>query len=324
MNRRHALLAFVAVGAAARAPATFGQQHGKVWRVGFLTSSAPAPVASNIEVFLRAMRELGYFEGKNLVVERRFAEGNLERLPGMAADLVKSKVDILVAAESPAIRAAQKATTTIPIVMVTTGDPVRNGFVASLARPGGNITGLSSMGGQMAPKLLELLLVVRPKLARVGVLVTPNRAISESAQAAAQALGVKTLMVEASSPREIANAFSTMAREGVDGVIVGAAPLFTLNKVQLAELAIKYRMPLLVGNREIVEAGGLISYAQNISEHYAHSATYVDKIMKGAKPGDLPVEQPVQFELVLNLNTAKALGIAVPYSLRMRADLIIE
>jgi putative tryptophan/tyrosine transport system substrate-binding protein len=274
------------------------------------------------------MRDLGYVEGKNLIVEWRFADGKFERLPGQAADLVRLKVDVIVAVASPAIGAAQKATTTIPIVMATTGDPVGSGFVKSLARPGGNITGLSNMSGDIGPKLLDVLHSVVPKLSLVAVLVTPTsttyRAISESVRAAAQKAGIKTLVAEASSPQEVESAFSLMARENADAVIVGASTFFTLQKQQVAELALKYRIPSMFGNPGNVEAGGLMSYGYKPTENYLRSANYVDKILKGAKPGDLPVEQPVTLELVVNLKTAKALGLTIPQTILLRADEIIE
>jgi putative ABC transport system substrate-binding protein len=274
------------------------------------------------------MRELGYVEGKNLVVEWRFADGNFERLPGLAADLVQLKVDVIVAVASAAIGAAQKATSTIPIVMATTGDPVGSGFVKSLARPGGNITGLSNMGGDTGAKLFDLLLSVVPKLPRVALLVTPTsttyRAIMESVQSATQKAGVKILVVEASTPQEIENAFAIMARENAGAVIVGSAPFFALQRQQIVDLALKYRMPSMFGNRDYVEAGGLMGYGGTRTENYVRSATYVDKILKGAKPGDLPVEQPALFELVVNLKTAKALGLTIPKTILLRADEVIQ
>jgi putative ABC transport system substrate-binding protein len=321
-------MSVVALGAAVGPLASFAQQQRRVSRVGFLSLSSASLTSRNSDAFLKGMRELGYVEGKNLVIEWRFADGNFERLPGLAADLVQLKVDVIVAVASAAIGAAQKATTAIPIVMATTGDPVGSGFVKSLARPGGNITGLSNMGGDTGAKLLDLLLSVVPTLSRVGVLVTPTsttyRAISESIQGAAQKAGVKTVVAEVSTPQEIENAFSMMARENAGAVIVGAAPFFTLQKQQIAELALKYRLPSMFGNRATVEAGGLMGYGGASTDNYLRSATYVDKILKGAKPGDLPVEQPTQFELVVNLKTAKAIGITIPQSILLRADEVIE
>jgi putative ABC transport system substrate-binding protein len=302
------------------------QPQAKIWRVGILSPTSASLSSSNTNAFLKGMRELGYIEGRNLIVEGRFADGKLERLPGLAAELVQLKVDVIVVQSSPAISAAQKATTTIPIVMTSAGDPVRSGFVKSLARPGGNITGLSIMSGDTGAKLLELLRSVVPKLSRVAVL-TPSAthgAISQSVQATAQKAGVKTLVAEASTPQEIENAFSTMVREKADAVIVGSPSVFGQQHRQIAELALKYRMPSMFQDRVTVENGGLISYGQKITDFYERSATYVDKILKGAKPGDLPVEQPVSFELVVNLKTAKALGLTIPQTILVRADEVIE
>ena len=328
MNRRDTLLALVALASANGPPVSLAQQPGKVWRVGFLSLYSASEIAQNTAAFLKAMRELGYVEGKNLVVEWRFAEGSFERLTGMAADLVQLKVDLIVAVASAAISAAKNATSTIPIVMATTGDPVGSGFVRSLARPGGNITGLSNMGGDTGAKLLDLLLTAVPKVSRVGALVTPTsttyRAISESIRAGAQNTNVRVLIAEARNPQEIETAFAMMAGESVGGVIVGAAPLFALHRPQIAQLAIKYKMPSIFGNRAYVEAGGLMSYGYKLTENYLRAASYVDKILKGAKPGDLPVEQPTTLELVINLKTATALGLTIPKSLLLRADEVIQ
>jgi len=330
MNNRREFLVALGAGALALAapPGAYAQQPGKVWRVGFLSPTSASVSSLNTNAFLKGMRELGYVEDKNLVVEWRFAEGKFERLPGLAAELVRLQVDVIVTVGSTGIGAAQKATSTIPIVMATAGDPVVGGFVKSLARPGGNITGLSSMNDDIGAKLLDLLVSVVPKLSRVAVLVSPTsrtfRAIAESVEAGAQQAGVKTLVVEASTPQEIENAFSMMARENVGAVIVGASTFFVMQQRQIAELALKYQMPSVFGNRVNVEAGGLMSYAQNIADSFRRSATYVDKILKGAKPGDLPVEQPVTLELVVNLKTAKALGLTIPQSLLLRADEVIQ
>ena len=316
MNNRRKLLVTLGAGALAFAapPGSFGQQQGKVWRVGILSPTSASLSSPNTGAFLKGMRELGYVEGKNLVIEWRFADGKLERLPDLAAELVQLKVDIIVTAGATAISAAQKATTTIPIVMASTGDPVGSGFVKSLARPGGNITGLSNMAGDIAAKFIDLLRSVVPKLSRVAML-TPSTTygeLSKSVQAAAQKAGVKTLVAEASTPQEIENAFSMMVREKADAVFVGSPIVFAQQHRQIAELALKYRMPSLFQDRVTVEAGGLMSYGQKLTDSYQRSATYVDKILKGAKPGDLPVEQPVSFELVVNLKTAKALGLTIP------------
>jgi putative ABC transport system substrate-binding protein len=302
------------------------QQPGKVWRIGFLSLSAASLTSHYSKAFLKGMRELGYVEGKNLVIEWRFADGKLERLPAMAAELVRLKVDVIVAGGTPAISAAQKATSAIPIVLTPAGDPVGSGFVKSLARPGGNITGLSVMSGDTGAKLLDLLRSVVPKLSRVAMLTpaTTSSPISKGVQARAQKAGIKTLVVEASTPQEIENAFSMMVRKKADAVIVGSPTIFAQQRRQIAELATKYRIPSMFGDRVYVEAGGLMSYGQNITEYYLRSATYVDKILKGAKPGDLPVEQPVTLELVVNLKTAKALGLTIPQTILLRADEVIE
>jgi putative tryptophan/tyrosine transport system substrate-binding protein len=326
MNRRRKLVIAFGAGALVTPLASFAQQQRKVWRVGFLSPASASLSSSNTNAFLKRMRELGYVEGKNLVVEWRFADGKLERLPGLAAELVQLKVDVIVTGGSPAISAAQKATSTIPIVMTTAGDPVGSGFVKSLARPGGNITGLSVMSGDTSAKLLELLRSVVPKLSRVAML-TPSRTygpLSKGVQAAAQKAGVKTLVAEASTPQEIENAFSMMVRQKADAVIVGSPTTFAQQHRQIAELALKYRMPSMFQDRVYVEAGGLMSYGQKFTDFYERSASYVDKIFKGAKPGDLPVEQPVSFELVVNLKTAKALGLTIPPSFLLRADDVIQ
>jgi putative ABC transport system substrate-binding protein len=235
-------------------------------------------------------------------------------------------VDVIVAGGSPAISAAQQATTAIPIVLTPAGDPVGSGFVKSLARPEGNITGLSVMSSDTGAKLLELLRYVAPRLSRVAML-TPSTAsspISKGVQAGAQKLGVKTLPLKASSPQEIEKAFSMMVREKADALIVGSPTTFARQHLQIAELALKHRLPSIFQDRVYVEAGGLMSYGTKFTDVYLRAATYVDKILKGAKPGDLPVEQPVSFELVVNLKTARALGLTVPQTIRLRADEMIE
>jgi putative ABC transport system substrate-binding protein len=325
MDRR-TFIGSVASGALAMPLGAHAQQQGKVWHVGILSPTSASLSSSNTSAFLKGMRELGYIEGKNLVIERRFADGRLERFPGLAAELVQLKVDVIVVQSSPAISATQKATTTIPIVMTSAGDPVGSGFVKSLARPGGNITGLSNMAGDIAAKFIDLLRSVVPKLSRVAML-TPSTTygeLSKSVQAAAQKAGVKTLVAEASTSQEIENAFSMMVREKADAVIVGSPTTFAQQHRQIAELALKYRLPSMFQDRVYVEAGGLMSYGTKFTDLYLRSAAYVDKILKGAKPGDLPVEQPVSFELVVNLKTANALGLTIPQSLLLRADEVIQ
>ncbi len=278
--------------------------------------------------FMQGMRELGYIEGKNLVMEWRSAEGKSERLPALAADLVQLKVDVMATAGTPATQAAQKASSTIPIVMITVANPLGDGLVKTLARPGGNSTGLANLATDLGPKLLEMLRGMVPKLSRVAVLINPGNssitALLKNVEAAAQKLGVKVMPVEASSPPEIVNAFSTMAREKAGAVIVPQEALFQQQKNQIVELAAKHRLPSIGAYSEYVEAGGLISYGQNIRENFHRGATYVDKILKGARPGDIPMEQPTKFELFINSKTARALGLTIPYSLRISADKVIE
>jgi len=238
------------------------------------------------------------------------------------------KVDVIVAVASGAIGAAQKATSTIPIVMTTTGDPVGSGFVKSLAKPGGNITGLSNMGGDTGAKQVDLMAAVVPNLSRLGLLVSPTSptylAILNQVGDGARSAGLTTVVAEASTPQEIDEAFALMTRERVDAMVVGASPFFGVHRQQILALAIQHRTPAIFGNRTYADAGGLISYGQNISDGYLRAASYVDKILRGAKPGDMPIEQPLVLELVVNLKTARAIGLTIPKEILLRADAIIE
>jgi len=273
------------------------------------------------------MRELGYVESKNLVIEWRFADRG-ERLSDLAAELVRLPVDVIVTAGTPATSAAQKATTTIPIVMGPIGDPVGSGFVKSLARPGGNITGLTNIIVEIGPKHLEMLLKVMPKLASAAFLLNPENSSNfdalKSVQAAAQKLGVRILPLEARTAQEIEKAFSVMIREHAGAVVLASERLFLTHRRQVADLAAKHRLPSIGAMRELVEDGVLISYGPSYADIYRRAATYVDKIFKGAKPADLPVEQPTKFEMFINNKTAKALGITIPQSLLISADRVIE
>jgi putative ABC transport system substrate-binding protein len=330
MNIRRKLLVALGASALAAPLASFAQQQGKVWRVGFLTPrSRPDTLDSGIfGAFRRGMRELGYVEGKSLMIEWRFADGTSERLSGLAAELVKLKVDVIVGAGPAATSAAQKATATIPTVMGSVGDPVGSGFVKSLAHPGGNITGISNLNVDVSPKLLEMLLSMVPKLSRVTVLINPdnptNVMILKSVQAVAQERNVKILPALARTPQEIENAFAVMTQQNAGTVIVGRDAIFNQQARQIAQLAAKHRLPSIAAIREYAEAGGLMSYGANNADLYRRAATYVDKIFKGAKPADLPVEQPTTFELIINRRTAKALGLTVPQELLLRADKVIE
>lgn len=330
MNNRRKLVIALGAGAVVLPLHAFAQPKAKIWRVGFL-SQRSRPVSLDAEIygaFPRGMRELGYIEGKNLVIEWRFAGGDTELLPNLAAELVKLKVDVIVAGGAPATGAAQKATTTIPIVMGNIGDPVGDGFVKSLSRPGGNITGLSTIVTEVSVKHLELLRAVVPKLSRVAVLINPLNAsdsmILEQINGAGYTTGVKVVPIEASNPGQIEAGFGAMKRARTGALIVAADELFDAQRDQLAKLAIANHLPTIFSNRELAEAGGLMSYGQDLTKHYQRVATYVDKILKGAKPGDLPVEQPTTLELVINRKTAKALRIKFPNSIMLRADKVIE
>jgi putative ABC transport system substrate-binding protein len=273
------------------------------------------------------MRDLGYVEGKNLVIEWRSSEGNDERLPGLAAELINLKLDVIVTAGTPAARVLQKATSTIPIVVVAVGDPVGAGLVKSLARPGGNITGLAIMSGDISVKQLEMLLAMVPRLSLLALLVNPSSATSKTAgrvQSEAQKRGLKVLRAEARTPQEIDNAFSLMRQRNAGALIVILQSLFTQQRSQIAELSAKHRLPSIAGDRMYAEAGVLMSYGSSVAAQYRSAAKYVDKIFKGANPADLPVEQPTTFELVINSKTAKALGLTVPQSLLVSADKVIE
>ena len=327
MNNRRKLLVVLGAGAFAAPLASFAQQPpARIPRIGFLEPLGrdyPGYLA-----FLQGMRELGYVEGKSIAIEARFAEGGLERLPALAEELVKFKLDVIVTQSTPGVRAVRQATTTTPIVMLAVGNPVGDGLVASLARPGGNITGLSNLASDISPKLLEMLKAVVPKLSRIAVLVNPanpqNARALKNFQAAAQQISVKILPIEARTPNDIESAFAAMARQRPGAIVVLGDPFFRRQAPQIGQLALRHKLPFASANRETIEAGGLLSYGANIPEIYGRAASYVDKILKGAKPADLPVEQPTKFELVINARTAKALGLTIPHSLLISADHVIE
>jgi len=328
MNKRRKLL--VAIGASGLVPLSTLAQRGKVWRVGFMASRHLDFVDSdyNYGPFRQGMRELGYVEGKNLIIEWRSAEGKLEHLSGIATELVNLKVDVIVAAGGPATRAAQKATTTIPIVMGSVADPVGNGFIKSLAQPAGNITGSSNMSEDVSPKQLEMLIAMVPKLSRVALLVNPSNPSNvksvEIVEAAGHKVGVKILRADARTPQEMDDAFSWIRQQNAGALMMWTEPFFLQQKNQIAELAVKHRLPAMAGDRIYSEAGALMSYGPNIADQYRRSATYVDRILKGAKPAELPVEQPTKFYLVINRNTARALGLTIPQTLLLSADKVIE
>ena len=308
--------------------ATVAQQPGKVPRIGYLSSLSPSVTALWDQAFRQGLRDLGWVEGKNISIDYRYAEGRTDRLPDLAADLVRQKVDVIVTSVTPDALAAQKATKVIPIVMATTGDPVAIGLVDNLARPGGNVTGLSQIGGELIGKRLELLKEIVPQLSRVAVLWNPQNAGStntwKSIQLAARQLGVGLHSLEARSPNDFAKAFEDAARARAGGLIIIADPLFGGNLKRIADLAATNRLPSIFQTREFVDAGGLMAYGPDRSALFRRAAAYVDKILKGAKPSELPVEQPTKFELVINLKTAKAIGLAIPRSVLLRVDEIIN
>ena len=303
------------------------QQAGKVYRVGFLWDS-PAVWPHALEGFRQGLRDLGWVEGQNIVVEYRWAQGRFDRLPGLAEELVRLKVDVIVAPTSIYTGAAKRATSTIPIVFVSHADPIGSGHVANLARPGANITGLTIIMSETMAKSLELLKAAVPGLARVAVLwdpATPSHGPGVKVVAAAsQALGLRLQTLAVRSATEFDNTFAAISNERGGGVLVLSTPLFMGGARRLAELAMTYKLPTMFGPREHAEAGGLLSYGPDRADLYRRAATYVDKILKGAKPGDLPVQQATKFELVINLKTAKALGLTIPPSLLRRADEVIQ
>lgn len=326
-QRRRLLLRTALAGIAIAGPlASLAQQRTKVWRIGFLAADSSSTRV--YEGFRLGMRELGYSEGANLNILWRFADGAYERLPGFAAELVRSKVDLIVAGTTLSVQSARHATTAIPIVMVAVPDPVGEGFARSLARPGGNVTGLSNIVTEISAKHLELLREAVPKLARVAVLINPlnpsDALILEQISGAAYAAGVKITAVEASNAQQLAAGFDSMKRARAQALIVAADSFFDVQRDQIAKLAIKHRLPTVFSNREMTEAGGLMNYGQDLAEHYRRAATYVHRILNGAKPGELPIEQPTTLELVINRTTAKALGLAVPRQLALRADKLID
>jgi len=300
----------------------------KVPRVGFLFPGSAALASLRLESFRQALRELGYVEGQNLTIENRWAEGQVERLPDLAADLVRLHVDVILTAATPAAKAAKNATNTIPIVMVDPGDPVGTGLIASLAKPGGNTTGLSSTTPDVAAKNLELLKEAVPHSSLVAFLrnaVSPAAGLAwKATQVAAPALRVQLQSVEVRSADEFATGFATITSERADALIVFPDPLTFTHRGQIVDFAAQSRLPAMFGAREFVDAGGLISYGPSFPDMFRRAATYVDKILKGAKPADLPVEQPMKFELVINLKTAQALGLTIPPTLLFQATEVIR
>jgi putative ABC transport system substrate-binding protein len=326
MRRRE----FIAlVGGATAWPFAMNAQQPKVPRVGYLvTGSLQSPV---VDAFRQGLQERGYVEGQNIVIEFRAAEGRMERFPALASELVRLKVDVIVAPNTPAARAVQQATTTIPVVVPVMGDPVRDGLVASLARPGGNITGLTFLGPELVPKRLALLKQALPTVSRVVALWHPGaygeRTMSDmmkQAEAAVRTLDVHLRLVAVQGPDELERAFSTIGEERADALMVFPSPMLFNERRRIVDLAAKRRLPSMAMGREFVELGGLMSYGASITDLNRRGAAYIDKILKGAKPADLPVEQPTKFELLVNLKTARELELTIPREFLLLADEVIE
>ena len=327
MNTRRRLVIALGAGALTAPFASFAQQPpARVARIGFLGSGSMVGYESRVEALRAGLRDFGYVEGKNLVLEYRWAEGKFERLPGLAAELVQLKVDVIVTQTTPATRAAKAATATIPIVMAGVGgDPIASGFVASLARPNGNITGMTSISGDLSAKRLELLKGAFPSSRRV-VFLTGRETTTENRQlmdVAAKSRNVELQQIDVRDADEIADAFSAMSKRGVDGVVVHQTPLLFAHAGVIGTLAARHRIPS-VGVADFAEVGGLMGYGIAAFEMFRGTARFVDRLLKGAKPADLPIEQPTKFELVINMKTAKAIGVKLPQSILVRADRLIE
>jgi len=330
---RRAFLGTLVGGLLAAPIAANAQQAGKVARIGLLVfGPLDAPeTRQTVEAFRQGLREHGYVAGQNIVIEYRSADGKIDRLPGLATELARLKVDLIAAGNTPMARAAKQATTTIPIVSFAMGDPVGDGIVASLARPGGNITGSTFLGPELVPKRLDLLKEAVPKVSRVAGLWHPGafgehtmQEMLKGTEAAARTLGVQLQLAEVRSPDEFDRAFSTMTKERAEALVVFPSTMLFNARRRIVDLAAKGRLPAIYQSRQFAEIGGLMSYGASITDLVRRSATYVDKILKGARPADLPVEQPTKFELVINLKTAKALGLTIPPALLLRADEVIQ
>jgi ABC-type uncharacterized transport system substrate-binding protein len=306
----------------------YAQQPKKVPRIGFLATVSPSTISDRVDAFRQGLRELGYVEGKNIMIEWRYAEGKADRLPGLAAELVRLTVDLIVSAAPIPTRSAKQATSTIPIVMAFDDDPVGSGFVASLARPGGNITGLSTLSPEISGKQLELLKEIAPKLSRVGVLGDVTRpgvpqALREI-NLAAGTFGMRVQYLDVPTSNDIETVFRAASRERAEAVLVLVGPVLMSHRTQVTDLAAKNRIPAIYERAEFTDAGGLMFYGASISDMFHRAATYVDKILKGTTPAELPVEQPKKFELIINLKAAKQIGLIIPPNVLARADRVIR
>jgi putative ABC transport system substrate-binding protein len=320
----------VAAGVLAMPLGAFAQQQDKVWRIGFFYfgSHQSSLESGRYIAFVQGMRQLGYVEGKNLVIETRFGDGKMERLPDLATEMLRLRVDVIVATGGPVYSALQQAATTIPVVVTVTNDPTIVGLAASLSRPGGNFTGLTDTAENLGPKQLELLLEAVPQLARVGVLLNPDNASHrvqmKQLMLAAQKVRVRVVQARAGTVAGIEPAFAALVRERADAVILFGDTFFTQQFQQIAQGALKHRLPSISLAQDYAVAGGLMSYGADIADNFRRAAGYVDKILKGAKPGELPFEQPARYSLAINRKTATALGLAVSQSLLLRADAVIQ
>jgi len=327
MERRR-FIGVIAVGLVTAPLAAWAQQAAKVPRVGFLGNSTAALEANLVGPFRDGFRELGYVEGRNILIEYRWAEGQYERFPALIAELVALKVDLIVTAGTPASLAVKKAAPSLPLVMVAVGDPVGVGLVASLARPGGNATGLSSIAPELEGKRLELLREVAPKLSHIAVLWNPDNPFHAGSlkemRAAAQVLGIRAQLLGIRVSEELPAAFAAIVKERPGALLVLADRVFLHNRARIVDFEVKHRLLGVYAYRELVEAGGLMSFGPSYPGMHRRAAYYVDRILKGATPADLPVEQPTKFELVINLKAAKALGVTIPPSLLQRADVVIQ
>jgi putative tryptophan/tyrosine transport system substrate-binding protein len=328
MTRRTVIVVWLVALALAPFRPAEAQQLTKIPRTGYLGANFPTTNPARIEAFRQGLRELGYVEGKNVVIEWRFAEGKLDRLSEFAAELVRLKVDVIVTGGPQPTRAAKEATSTIPIVMTQVNDPVGNGFVASLARPGGNITGLATLAPELSGKQLELLKEIVPSLSRVAVFGTStfpgNAQALKETELAAGAFGVQLQYLDVLGPKDIETAFREARKGRADVVHVLASPVINAHRIQIADLAAKNRLPAVYGTPEFMDAGGLMFYGASITEMFRRAATYVDKILKGAKPANLPVEQPTKFQFIINLKAAKQIGLTIPPNVLARADKVIK
>ena len=304
------------------------QQPGKVPRIGFLITSSPSAIAPRMDAFRHGLRELGYEEGKNILIERRHADGNADQLAAHAAELVRLKVHVMLSSGPTATRAAKRATSTIPIVMTFDDDPIGSGFVASLAQPGGNITGLSTLSPELSGKQLELLKEIASKVSRAAVVGTSTRQGTAQSlkelEVATGMFGLKLDYLDIQQPKDIESVFQSVSKGRADALLVLQSPVFNSHRAQIADLAVKIRVPASYPRREFVEDGGLLSYSVNFLDLDRRSATYVDRILKGSKPADLPVEQPTKFEFAINLKAAKQIGLTIPPNVLARADKVIK